>query len=609
MLKRFLAGIALLSIALTALIGGALGAVRATQNEYACLRFYYNARQNWVLDLNSGVYLHDRRLTGSPLDIRRGAVSPDGMHVAYVNQAYTGRYSLYVQPNDSPTSRNMPSFCTDLMTCWRSQPPSATAQRLQLNTPVIGMGWTPDSKVLGYVWLVRSGAIRAAANTPDGRLIAERDLAGEYLHFHGWTPDGRYVLFSTQDSALHLTLHFWSPPEDVLRSYTIGAVRSIPPYVTFSIAPKGGHASAVVFNRENTPMLYIISAQQGIVRQVTLPPHIDWRFNWSPAGNAVGVYHFDPPHWHFSIYEVAGGTHRTVGGVTTGGSLMQRDGLRPFFWAADGESAAFVQPDRDETGRLVRYRLADQQIAPIREAILSAYEAPVQGRIAVLRRAGERMALEVIDVQSGVHQPIAVHQKIRDVLWLRDANALSFVAQIDDASAVMYADLTRNTVQTLVRAKRLYESPRQEPATNFLTLWWRAEDGQTYLDAYTPQGARVYRYRLIGGRSDRPPILFTAADWRAAVIMFNDEDGAEYLQIALSDGERATLIDADERRSTIALWSPDGERVAVVTSPLSNMPNTARQRLRVLTPDGALHYDFKAITVGLLYAWTRCTAQ
>jgi hypothetical protein len=608
MLRRFLAGIALLSIALTALIGGMIGAVRAAQNEYACLRFYYNARQNWVLDLNSGVYLHDRRLTGSPLDIRRGAVSPDGLHVAYVNQAYTGRYSLYVQPNDLPVSRNTPSFCTDLMTCWRSQPPSATAQRLQLNTPVIGMGWTPDSKVLGYVWLVRSGVIRAAANAPDGTPIAARDLTGEYLYFHGWAAQGRYLLFSTQDSALRLTLHFWSPLDNSLRSYALGAARGVPPYITFSIAPKVGRAAAVIAGRDGVPMLYVVSAEDGIARRESLPPHIDWRFNWSPMGNAVGLYHFDPPYWHFSIYEVTGGTHRTIGGVTTG-SVMHRDGLRPFFWAADGESAAFVQPNRDETGKLVRYRLADRQIAPIREAILSAYEAPAQGRVAVVRRANARTALEVIDVLSGDVQRVAEREMIRDVLWLRGADALSFVAQADGALAVEYADLTRGTVQTLVRAERLYETPRQEPATDFLTLWWRAADGQTYLDAYTPQGERVYRYRLLGKRSSRPPILFTAADWRAAVIMFNDEDGAEYLQIARSDGERAAMIDSDERRSTTALWSPDGERVAIVTSPLSNAPDTARQRLRVLASDGTLHYDFQAITVGLLYAWTRCTAQ
>jgi hypothetical protein len=608
MLRRFLTGIASLSIALTALIGGTLGAVRAMQNEYACLRFYYNARQNWVLDLNSGVYLHDRRLTGSPLDIRRGAVSPDGKYVAYVNQAYTGRYSLYVQPNDLPVSANTPSFCTDLMTCWRSQPPSAAAQRLQLNTPVIGMGWTPDSKLLGYAWLVRSGTIRAAANAPDGTLIAARDLTGEYLYFHGWAAHGRYLLFSTQDSALRLTLHFWSPHGNRLRSYALGAARGVPPYIAFSIAPKVGRAAAVIAGRDGMPMLYIISAEDGIERREILPPHIDWRFNWSPAGNAVGLHHFDPPYWHFSIYEVAGGTHRTVGGVTTG-SVMSRDGLRPFFWAADGESAAFMQPNRDGTGRLVRYRLADQQVVPIRDAILSAHEAPAQGRVAVVRRDTARVALEVVDVLSGAVQHIAARETVRDVLWLRGADALSFVAQSGDALSVEHADLTHSAVQTLIRAKRLYETPRQEPATNFLTLWWRTEDGQTYLDAYAPHGERVYRYRLLGGRSSRPPILFTAADWRAAVIMFNDEDGAEYLQIARSDGERAAMIDSDERRSTVALWSPDGERVAIVTSPLSNAPGTARQRLRVLASDGTLHYDFQAITVGLLYAWTRCDAQ
>jgi hypothetical protein len=606
MLRRFLRHVTLLSLALSLAFSLTLGAVRAAHNDYACLRFYYNARQNWLLDLNSGVYLHDRRLKGSPLDVRRGAVSPDGAYIAYVNQAYTGRYSLYLQPNDLPRSLNLPMACADLMTCWRSQPPSAAAQRLQLNTPVIGMAWAPDSALLGYVWLERSGVIKAAANTPSGALIAEQTVTGEYPTFHGWAAEGRYLLFSTQDGALRLTLHFWAPRENKLYSHLIGAVRGVPPYIAFAIAPRHSRAAAIAADRDGMPILYLLSAEGGIERQERLPPHIDWRFNWSPMGNAVGLYHFDPPYWHFSIYEAAGGAHRSIGGVTTGASLMQRDGLRPFFWSADGQSAAFVLPNRDGTGRLMRYHLAEQRLTPIREAVLEAYEAPQQGRVALVRQVGARSALEVLDVQSGAAQLIATRDQVRQVLWLRGAEALSFVALGDGALSVEYADLARHAVQPLLRAQRLYEPLRQEPATNLLTLWWRAADGRTYLDAYTPLGERAYRYRLLGERGSRAPILFSAADGSATLIMVSADDGAEYLQIALSDGEHAYLIDSDERRSTVALWSPDGQRVAVVTSPLSNLPSTARQRLRVLDRNGALKYDFQALTVGLLYAWTRC---
>ncbi len=604
--KRLFKRAALLGTLVVLLVGLTVGVARATQREYACLRFYYNARQHWVMDLNSGVYMHDRRVTGSPLDIRRGAVSPDGTHIAYVNQAHTGRYSLYVQPNDLPPSQNAPSFCNDLMTCWRSQPPRTGAQRLQLSTPVIGMGWAPHSDLLGYVWLVRSGVIKAAANTPDGALIAEQAVVGDYLHFHGWAEAGRYVLFSTQDNLFRLTLHFWSPREDAIHSYTIGAVRGVPPYIAFAVAPQVGRAAAIVADASGVPSLYVISAEGGIERRETLPPHIDWRFNWSPTGEAVGIYHFDPPYWHFSIYTVAGETHRTIGGVTTGGDLMLRDGLRAFYWAADGESVAFVQRNRDGTGELMRYRLADRQLMPIREAVTAAYESHQRGQVALVRQVGARMALEVLDVASGAHTHLTTHEQFREVLWLRGAQALSYVAQEGGVFVIGHVDVISGTQQTLIRAERLYEMLRQEPATGWLTLWWRAQDGQTYLDGYMPNGDRTYRYRLLSGRGSNPPILFSAADGQAAIIMSADSLGREYLQIAVGDGERATMIDEDERRSTMALWSPDNEQVALLTSPLTNTGGSARQRLRVLSADGDLLRDFNAIKVGLLSAWTRC---
>ncbi|MDW8298490.1 MAG: hypothetical protein RML95_04055 [Anaerolineae bacterium] len=607
--KRIWMSVVLLCAALSATLSVTIGVVRATHNEYACLQFYYNTRQNWVLDLNSGVYLHDRRLTGSPLDIRRGAVSPDGAYVAYVTQAYTGLYSLYVQPNDAPLNLHMPSFCTDMMTCWRAQPPTVTARRLQANTHWIGMGWSPDSALLGYVWLVRNGTIKATAHTPAGKLVAEQDVAGEHFIFHGWSPSGRYLLFSTQDRlepVSQLTLHFWSPYQNALHSYKLGDVRGRPPQMLFSSAPQAERAAVILADGDGALTLYLVSARNGVERRESLPPHIDWRANWSPTGDALGLYHFDPPYWHFSIYEVSGAVHRSVGGVTTGASLAKRDGLREFYWSVDGKSAAFLQPNRDDTSALVRYRLADRQIVPIRQAVLSAYESHTKGRVALVRRNGAQVTLEILDVQSGAAQPLATRQNIREVLWLRGADALSFIAESGGALHVEHADLSRNAVRTLFRAWMLYESLYQEPATDFLTMWWRSEHGQVYLDAYTPNGERAYRYRLLGARESRAPIIFSTADKRAAVIFAADETETRYTQIALGDGEHATMIDSPAHYSITALWSPDGKRVALVTSPLSNAPAKARQRLRVLDSYGNIHYDFRAITVGLLHAWTRC---
>jgi hypothetical protein len=607
--KRLVLSVLILSAALSGVLGVTRGVVRATQNDYACLQFYYNARQNWVLDLNSGTYLHDKRITSSPLDIRRGAVSPDGAYVAYVTQTRVGFLNLYVQPNDAPTL-NMPTLCTDVMTCWRSQAPSAAARQLQLDTPAAAIGWSPSGEMLGYLWGARIGAIKVAVSTPEGRLIAERSVEGDHFMLHGWSASGRHLIFSTQerlDESSRLSLHFWAPQQNVLRSYPLEDVRNVSWYSLTSIAPQAERIAIVATGRDNMPTLFIVSAQNGIERHETLPLHIDWRANWSPKGDSLGLYHFDPPYWHFSLYEVAGATHRSIGGVTTGSSLAKRDGLREFYWAVDGESAAFLRPNRDETSALVRYRLADRQIVPMREAVLSAYESPAKGRVALVRREGDQMALEVLDVQSGSVRSIAVRPHIGDVLWLRGADALVFTSDSpeDGLLYVEHADLSQNAVQTLFRAQTLYDSLNQETATNLLTVWWRSEAGQTYFDAYTPAGRRAYRYRLLSGRSSRPPILFSTADRRAALIMVSDENGADYLQLASGNGERALLID-NQRHSTTALWSPDGEHVAIVTSPLGNAPSKGRQRLRVLDQSGALHYDFQAITVGLLHAWTRC---
>ncbi len=603
--RRLLVSVIILSGVLAGLLGALKGVVRATQNEYACLQFYYNTRQNWVLDLQSGTYLHDRRLTGSPLDIRRGAVSPDGAYVAYVTQTRSGLLNLYVEPNEVPTL-NLPSACTDIMTCWRSKTPSPAARQLQLNTPVAGMGWSPDGAMLGYIWSAGLNWLKVAASTPEGRLIAEHSLVGDRFILHGWSADGSHLLFSTQPrSEDRVTLHFWAPEGNRLYSYRLDDIHNRAWYTLAAVAPQGQRIAIVTARRDNIPILLIISAQGGIERQDVLPPHIDWRANWSPTGEALGLHHFDPPYWHFSIYEVAGATHRTVGGVTTGASLARRDGLREFYWAADGQTGVFLLPNRDDTSTLVRYRLADRQTLPLRPAVLSAHASARQGRLALVQREETHMALEVLDVQSGLSQPIARRPHIRDVLWLRGADALSFTTEQDGAVQLEHADLSRSAVRTLLRAHKLYEGMQQELATNFLMLWWQAEDGQTYLDAYTPEGERVYRYRLLGARGSRPPILFSTADGRAAVIMAGEGSGSAYLQIALSDGERAILVD-EERHSTTVLWAPDGERVAIVTSSLSNAPAVGRQRLRVLDQDGKLHYDFQAITVGLLHAWTRC---
>ncbi len=112
--------------------------------------------------------------------------------------------------------------------------------------------------------------------------------------------------------ASRLTLHFWAPRENKLYSHLIGAVRGVPPYIAFAIAPRHSRAAAIAADRDGMPTctfsrLKAASSAKNACRRTSIGASTGRQ--WATP---LGLYHFDPPYWHFSIYEAAGGAHRST---------------------------------------------------------------------------------------------------------------------------------------------------------------------------------------------------------------------------------------------------------------------------------------------------------
>ncbi|MBK5292019.1 MAG: PD40 domain-containing protein [Acidobacteriia bacterium] len=120
----------------------------------------------WLRDLETGA---DRPLTATPLDERRGIISPDGTRVAF-NRSHSGMVSLYLMPISGGAEQKLCQDCS-------------------------GLGWSGDGKRVLY-W--QGDPIREyTVDVESGKhqMVLRNDRVSFYAG--GFSPDDRWISFCT----------------------------------------------------------------------------------------------------------------------------------------------------------------------------------------------------------------------------------------------------------------------------------------------------------------------------------------------------------------------------------------------------------------------------
>ena len=231
---------------------------------------------------------------------RETALSPDGLHVAWVIDMAAGGTGIYVRDLPSGTVRRVTA----------GAPTSNARER--------GIAWSADGKTLAflsdaakkiqlqlYAWTY---AAPAAAAAPRKLTTA----AGQLAH-PVWSPDGKriavlYVAGSTQETG---ALVAYKPDAGVVGSTydeqriavvdaVGGALKEVSPANMFVYdydwSPDGTSFAAEVVPGSGTDNywtaeLYVVNATTGSVRSLWKPPfQIAWP-RWSPDGSSIAVIH------------------------------------------------------------------------------------------------------------------------------------------------------------------------------------------------------------------------------------------------------------------------------------------------------------------------------
>lgn len=599
---RIIRWTALIAVLFSTLLGGVMAVTRAANTGYGCLRFYYNTNQHWLLDANSGAFMQDKRVTGSPLDARRGAYSPISGQTAYVSKVGPPEARTFQILIEAEADGRSPTFCPDLNGCWRTLPTAPDARKIaDINSVNVGLAWSPDGGRLGYVALDETGALIGAILSPTGELLHKWAFSGLYANviMHGWTGDGRYLIFSTIDTPRSETV-FWEPGKRVFRVplYNI-------PYASVHPAPAGNRV-ALLPNDAN--WLAIVEPDQAGERGFALSSVPELWIRWSPTGEALATQSYDPPYWRVDVYMPGGGVYRDVGGVFPADNAMTREGSRELFWSADGRTLTFLRRRDDGLNDLLSFN-PHTGILNIPERNLQVAAAlPSRDRLLLVEGRGESMRFLSVRTDGTDRQVLAESLPQIGNVQVTPDGAGAFFTTTDPATrrlTAMYISAEKGTLRTLKSDLQTLKFVGMGKGGPYFWFWWKDSDGHAGAEGFTYDGLPSFQYALAAPYSDLP-IIYQAPGGKRALALWGDPNGQmEYLQF-VGAGLPETPFYQGGRLSVMASWSPDAGRVAMLSSQVGTNGAAATQNLSIYDEKGDPVRRFSGAAYGPLAGWSDC---
>ncbi len=592
----------LLAVLFSTLIGGVMAVTRAANTGYGCLRFYYNTNQHWLLDTNSGAYLQDRRVTGSPLDARRGAYSAINQRTAYVSKVGSPTARTFQILIEAEADGRSPAFCPDLNGCWRTLPTAPDARKIaDLNTLNVGLAWSPDGSRLGYVALSEKGELVGVVVSPEGSPLHTWHFSGTYANVvvHGWTGDGKYLIFSTIQPPRSQTV-FWEPGQRVFRVplYNI-------PYASVHPAPAGNYV-ALLPNDAN--WLAIVEPDQAGERGFALSNVPEMWIKWSPTGEALATQSYDPPYWRVDVYLPNGGVYRDIGGVFPADNAMTREGSRELFWSADGRSLTFLRRRDDGLNDLLAFNPYSGVLAIPERGLQAA--AALAGRDSLLLVEGQGEAMRFLTVRTDGTDRRVLAENLPYIgnVQVTPDGAGAFFTTTDPVTrhlTAMYISAADGTLRTLKSDLQTLKLVGMGKGGPYFWFWWKDAAGQAGAEGFTYDGLPSFHYALAAPYTNLP-ITYQSPGGQRALALWSDPDSAtDYLQF-VGDGLPKTPVYAGGRLSVMASWSPDSGQAAILSSQIGNNGAAARQTLTIYNARGELLRQFSGTAYGPLAGWSDC---
>ncbi len=622
---------------------------RAQQTAYACLRMTgASPGADVLIDTRTGLIARDARpLTFEhPIPTFGHWRSPDGQWIAYTrtDASLTRRDTLYVQPAEQPID-------------------PATARKLGENMGITAVAWSPTSEYLLYVYRAGGGDLwvtlyKVADDTARNQIIATA-LRREAT-FYGWSADGALFALGTEDS-FGRAVTYWSVKTFKAEAFPQFGLLNFIENTTWSPTKQ---RFAYVRSDLGTRARLVIAAldvadptRRG-ENSLEIPYQQNMRLTWSPDGEHLAVTYEDQQGWQLVIYRPGVVEPEEVFSTRMGG---RSHWPRSVAWTADGQALAFWQTAPSTARDLAVYRLASGQVETVAQN-LDFNRDPFEGRngaafgggrIALAyRTVGGALAVDLMEVDGGRRQPlIRGASEVDSAVWSPDrrtaligwatvegarrvtrltvireganpatevidmggglpvnvrwlANGWVVYALFSPSEATRIETLNPVTGERRVLATTRWEMLAIEPVANGEgILYW----GQTGEQSYTLAQAGLdgkhqfqfaYESDVPGDISALSGQVFPAPDNQQAVL-FHSIPSIPYL---LGPEGRFVRLTTDARAPMRAVWSPDGNRIALVY--LDSGPTL---EVRIFDGRGQWLRTFEAVeSFNDNVFWTRC---
>jgi Tol biopolymer transport system component len=599
----------LLTFGCVVMLAAAAGVIvrRANSDVYGCVLF----SDGTIMDVSSGRRMTDPRFEPLELPIIFEFASPKQNRTAFVTQGYPR--------------------------VLRVRDESGEAQLLDNFSDISDLNWSPDANYVAYIWDSYERQIRVfSISAADGSQIYEHYITGSG-QLWGWSPDGTRVAYSVNDMQNYrlVIADRETGQEDVI----------------VANAPQNSSISPIRWSPVDRRYAYLLDSGSGYQlairnedRTLTtdVPDLFVGQILWSPDGSHIAVNYTTPQgEPRLAVYRLEAYRIVPIEGIIQGSRLLFPTDAA---WTTDSSAVLFWNERRD--GRdLAAYRIAQDQTVivlpaveildrnnPLRTIINDTYVITWRdnGRLAVdlfSTNATNRVrliegALRVYNVLTWEQTVVVLWERVENMMretlitWTNLENGTQHTMMVGNVTQIENFLFTRNglfgyatrsgtasvhminlnTNEYHLLADNLTDYNFILPPDEQLRIRWQRSESSG-IAAYNADGERVQHFvvPISAFAMDPQPIpndtLFTIKTSRGEPAIYD-------MWLVSPNGDYAERFLSNYAALGFT-WSPDGERISVLSSDGSS------EKYEFLTRMGQMLRSIDHPTT-LFTEWSRC---